>query len=122
MAGTGYQVWMVMSDWTAWGAHKITAPEGAAFVVPDYMIVGCGCMAGQLPAAGRGPGAAACARAEAGAGGWGLFVVFRDAELGSYFPSDDLIHGGKFAIFKTGYGGVRNLVFNNNAETVNTVC
>ena len=70
MAATGYQVRMVMSDWTAWGAHKITAPEGAAFVVPDYRIVGLGYMAGQLPAAGRGPGAAACAwaRAEAGAG------------------------------------------------------
>ncbi len=49
MAGTGYQVWIVMSDWTAWGAHKITAPEGAAFVVPDYMIVGLGHMAGRWP-------------------------------------------------------------------------
>ena len=122
MAGTGYQVWMVMSDWTAWGAHKITAPEGAAFVVPDYRIVGLGRLAGQLPA-GR-PWGWCCGLCQGRGLGLcrGLFVVFRDAELGSYFPSDDLIHGGELAIFKTGYGGVRNLVFNNNAETVNAVC
>lgn len=107
-----------MPDRTAWCAHNITAPEGAAFVVPDYRIVGLGRMAG------RGPGAAALgvARDRHGPGpGRGLFVVIRDAELGSYFPSDDLIHGGELAIFKTGNGGVRNLVFNHNAETVDAV-